>query len=387
MKNNRKSVVFLLLATLISLSLMGFTAYAEGSTVQIPSGAMLDVSETVNASEWSSDAFFVEESNSDGMTAEGSEPDAVFVDTGSEWVDYETPSCSFRKVIRSDWGEQTEDIFFPAALSSLMDKNVELLIMPPEGFYISSLSLGYGAWEPLRSIAVPGSQEVRISFSDLLKADGSGFDGDFVGSPDGNTFFLNITCDEMQEGYSPSVSYSSGSLGYDGSLAGYWGSMQVPALPDDVASYAASNGYEFAGYVLKYDNGASMEVSAWDTLSLYMNAVVEVQWRQVEVPQMDQQADGQVGDQYVPDIPETEIITEQVGEQQLSQPAAAAEVSSPSWELPTLTLRPTYAEKVYDGTPLLPSGVDIVGETYGYSVSVTAMDGSITEPGSAVSSI
>ena len=227
MKKAERHLFSILLIMMMLLSFSGFSSFAEGFPVPVSDGASLNIVQTV-----------IEADSGDGM-------------------EEASPECTILKVSKSGGSEQKEALSLPTGLKALINPDTEISITPPDGYYISSLSLGSAAEQfPAR---IGNGYEVRICFYDLLTSDRSGLDSDYLPDSSGN-YTLDVICEPYDPGVFPSVYYSSGELGY-GYTVDFETVQPVQPVASEVLDYAMNMGMEFEGYILRYSNGACRAVS------------------------------------------------------------------------------------------------------------------------------
>ena len=213
------------------------------------------------------------------------------------------PECDCVILRRSGDQITAEDITGPVFFRSLLDKNAELRIAPPEGYYISSLALsnenGYApSSEDLLSCAYGQKNGTAISLflSEISPENGQAIDTDYVSSSDAGEYYeLSVFCEDLPD-EAPTVEYSSGDAGYFGQLVDggdvFEGkTLEVKPLLSDVIASAQESSLQFTGYRLIYDNGTHVDLQPGETVSVYMDAVIEAQWKTVTPPAPDPDPD------------------------------------------------------------------------------------------------
>ena len=206
MKKNY-SLISLLLVIVLLLSMSGNVAFADGVDV---TNATLIVNPLVNVPE-------------SEMPAE-TENFPVCVVT---YVDHS----------QGDYGSE----FTSGPLGNMLGSQVELLIQPPEGYYVSNITMTNEAGMPgSKSIfsvarAHNDSTEVSVCFNDIIQPDsGLSLKSDYVAG--GGTYTMDIVCDKLDvNAYSevtvgPSEAYYDGF--YGGSGTGTW-SYTFPSAPSE----------------------------------------------------------------------------------------------------------------------------------------------------------
>ena len=248
-------------------------------------------------------------------------------------------------------------------LLSLLKKGKHIVVTPPEGYYVSSLSLTNGASNGSKKniLAVTDanvkSAEVTLTPNDLLyKESTDQISTEYLSADSADSSYrLNV---ELKP--SPAIGaddlltvrYSSGSFSYGGALADesnpdnifscIEGVFEVKPLLDSVL-IAASETMQYNGLMLIYPNGSRAAVKAGDVIVPYVDGcVLEAQWESIDAPDRGQDPD--------PDP----II---------------------------LTITADSDVKEYDGEPLTKNSYTVSGTVpEGYSLGVT-IEGSMTDVG------
>ena len=339
LKATRKTLCFFLTVAMI-VSLAGIPTVAMGDSVPFSESASLSVNPTVNLSD-------------EDAAAREADPELPM------------PSCNFMLVWNADdpSSSYTEPVSFPVSVGTLLSDGVQLRVTPPSGYYISKLVISDGAEKTLPTIAEPGTQEVSLAFTKFLVKDRSGWNSNYI--TDGGDLILSLVCDPMPDpDASIRIRYRSGKLADLGfseteEYVTPSGGVSVPYPSDAEFSTASANGYEFNGYVLKYSNGASMNVGSGEYIQPYMNATITTQWKESSSPAPAQDS----------------------GEAVVNETVEA--VTPSSWVIPEFTVAANSVSKDYDGTPLTDGGYYTDAGDWGYTVSDVYVSGSQTEPGSS----
>lgn len=175
--------------------------------------------------------------------------------------------------------------------------NADLLITPPEGYYVSKLYLRGDSYNP----DTPVSAEATAAYpnGDLSAAaavtwerdkiftwngGGYSFRSELSSSPADSGYILVIYFDEIEFGSPLTVNYSA--LGYMDPDNCYTGDyVTVRDLPADQLESAHAQGLDFTGWVLRYDeNDTTVEVGAGSQIAPYASCTLEAQWGTYEAP-------------------------------------------------------------------------------------------------------
>ena len=304
-----------------------------------------------------------------------------------EWVDDDSPVCIVRFIDHNqgDWGDE----YSSGSFSALMDQNAELLIQPPEGYYVSDLILTNesgetGSAKDLLSAAKAHTDgtEVSLWFKDIKEKtdDGMSIKSDYLSANgSGSSYILTVVCDELEDDAYSSVSVDSGDVWYDGFYggdgSGVW-TFYAPSAPSEPVVQDGAY-WELDSFVLRYDNGGpNVKLAPGQSTVIYRDATLTAKWNDVseqyaavEEPWIepdnggnDTWVDNNIAstDNYAADTPVT-TYTEPI--------------------IPEVRIQAASASKYYDGTPLTSSGYSVESGSLGeYTLGLTYNE--ITEPGS-----
>ncbi len=331
----------LLLAALL-FSTMGGNAFAANGSVQIEADNQLTVSVGFN-----------------NLTEADQDAKAKAEEAEQEWF---YPVCDVT-VIESNGSRAEIKENNPVPFLPLFASDTELLLTPPEGYYISNVTLtNESGWqnasEPIlnesHAYDAKGSTAVSLLFGELLsETDGYPWlDGKWLSAEgSGGNYVLSVTCDTIPNSV-PGISYHPGiDLGgvrmINADTSEFWTNEHtVYALTDEAKATALSLGKSFIGYEMLYANGSTVPVSDGEPIHPYIDVKIVAQWKDVPKPEPEPE-------------PEPEPI-----------------------ELPTFTIKADSGTREYNGQPLQVSTytVDPNPENYGYNLKDVVVVGSVTEP-------
>ena len=230
------------------------------------------------------------------------------------------------------------------SISELM--NADLIITPPEGYYVSKLYLRGDSYDPDTTVSTDAS--AAYPYGDLSAAavvtwesdkaftwsgGGNVFRTELASSPAQSGYFLVIYFDEIEYGSSLTVNYSA--LGYMDPDYGYTGDyFTVRSLPDDQLESAHAQGLDFTGWVLRYDeNDTTVEVPAGSQIAPYANCTLEAQWDTYEAPAPVYEEPAPEEPAYEEPAPEGPAYEEPVNEEPVYEEPAPAD---PVYEEPVV---------------------------------------------------
>ena len=158
----------------------------------------------------------------------------------------------------------------------------DLVVMPPVGYRIAGLTLtdgdGNEAHDPLPLTADDpnGSDATSVTIRHEDMIDGYGnLDYDLI--PDGGALILTAVFEALDDSAEPEISVQNGGTQY--------GSAELDALGDE-------DGWEFGGWLLRYENGSCAELGMSASISPYANCSVSPIWiRLVTFSAVDQEAE------------------------------------------------------------------------------------------------
>ena len=158
----------------------------------------------------------------------------------------------------------------------------DLVVMPPVGYRIAGLTLtdgdGNEAHDPLPLTADDpnGSDATSVTIRHEDMIDGYGnLDYDLI--PDGGALVLTAVFEALDDSAEPEISVQNGGTQY--------GSAELDALGDE-------DGWEFGGWLLRYENGSCAELGMSASISPYANCSVSPIWiRLVTFSAVDQEAE------------------------------------------------------------------------------------------------
>ena len=406
--NCKAKALSLMLILILLFSLAAQPASAEGSALAVPVGSILSFDIAVDPNEDEAPVYAAaDDSFSDFESYDGLESsEDGFVITGDNSSSFEMiPTDYALSLIDHRFDDYyRQELSGSVSMDQLLIPEAELILTPPTGYYVADLTLNGVSVRPLLTKAHASTQgsEISLWFAELLTADRSGLDSDYVGGYTDGNYILHVHFSKCAE-ESPLIRYDSGVLGYDGQLTYdentfYSDGFMVSPLLEEVETYAAAYGLQFDGFLLTYDYGPGVPVSAGEYLFPYSSLTLTAQWRQADVIPTPEPTPEPIPE-WTPEptidpaitpipapivVPTVEPSYEPVVIPTLEPTPEPTPESTPEPTpliLPRIIIKPDDVSKVYDGTPLTAESVSVDGNLNGFTVQNVKVDGSLTNPG------
>ncbi len=217
-------------------------------------------------------------------------------------LSYDAPACSVSVHFGDDQDDQLINAEDSLNFSTLLSSDSELIIAPPEGYYVSALELSNDseraeAQNPLlkKAHVLNGGASLSLKL-DELTVDGA-LDGAVLSAagPAGE-YTLSVTCSAVTG--TPVVTYGTGGVTLtEGETLvengdSFEGSSHSVLYPKTKALYDAYwQGKTFSGYLMAYDDGPTATVSENSLILPYGNVELTAQWADIELPHFTITAD------------------------------------------------------------------------------------------------
>ena len=264
-------MISVLLVLILCLSLFG--AGASADAVAVSGGETIGISVSVDRVDGDPASY---------LDAEGSE---VYLEP-YEVLLYDSPvsACTVSAVDRNNQeaGMGYDNLY------SLLSADAGIQIVPADGYYISELCLSAGekGYSPknLLSAATANLYSPAITFypGDIATTDGYGsytLNGDYLSSW-GGAYTLYITCRKISPDMHTITYTSNGSQVDSYSDYGEWSHGVIDAF----SAVYPPDGMEADGLYLRYNgnDGAVRRVYPGDSISVYLDAEIELCWKEAE---------------------------------------------------------------------------------------------------------